>query len=253
MRIVGKQAGPCSIAGWYHHRIVRSIPAQLTIPWLKSGTCRSVRTLPGRFLCPMARKATVDALSLFDTLVYTCQYRLVIDPASHLAARLMEWRQALRERIGSFNEAYQMPGIVLFNSELPPEYEGPLCDAIMRGVNGFPPFALGFGGIAHTEDKKSIHIEVGEKGTIAALRQRVVDHVRANRRIKKLGVEVVEQPRLVIASGLKVDQFNSAWAMLANQGGGIQQRVSDVVLMKREIAPTSIDQHVRTFALSTSI
>lgn len=143
-----------------------------------------------------------------------------------------------------------MPGIVLFNSELPPEYEGPLADAIDRGAEGFPPFALNLGMVAHSEDKKSIHIEVGEKGTLAALRQRLVDHVRANRRIRKLGVEVVEHPRLVIASGLKADQFNSAWAMLANQGGGVQQRVSDVVLMKRELAHTSIDQHVRTFALT---
>ncbi|MEZ4791492.1 MAG: hypothetical protein R2811_15955 [Flavobacteriales bacterium] len=197
----------------------------------------------------MARKATVDALSLFDTLVYTCQYRLVIDPASHLAARILEWRQALRERIGTFNEAYQMPGIVLLNSELPPEYEGPLADAIARGSLGFPPFGLNLSGISHSEDRRSIHIEVVEKGTIAALRQRLVDHVRTNRRIKKLGVAVEEHPRLVIASGLKADQFNTAWALLGNQGGTVQQRVSDVVLMKRELDATSIDQHVRTFPL----
>jgi len=221
----------------------------LTIRSLKVGG-RGIAMRSGLwFLCSMARKAAVDALSLFDTLVYTCQYRLVIDPASHLAARIMEWRQALRERIGTFNEAYQMPGIVLLNSELPPEYEGPLADAIERGSAGFPPFALSLAGIAHSEDKKSIHIELGEKGTIAALRQRLVDNVRANRRIKKLGVSVDEHPRLVIASGLKADQFISAWALLANQPATIQQRVSDVVLMKRELDTTSIDQHVRTFPL----
>lgn len=197
----------------------------------------------------MARKNTTDVLALFDTLVYTCQYRLVIDPASHLAARIMEWRQALRERIGSFNEAYQMPGIVLFNCELPPEYEGTLADAISRGSTGFPPFSLNLVGMTHADDRKSIHIELSEKGTVAALRQRLVDNVRANRRIKKLGVEVAEHPRLNIASGLKTDQFNSAWAYLANQRVTVQQRVSDVVLMKRELGPTSIDQHVRTFPL----
>ena len=37
----------------------------------------------------MARKSTPDALALFDALVYTCHYRLVIDPASHVAARVM--------------------------------------------------------------------------------------------------------------------------------------------------------------------
>jgi hypothetical protein len=197
----------------------------------------------------MPRKSTTDALALFDTLVYTCQYRLVIDPASHAAARVMEWRQTLRERIGKFNEAYQMPGITLFGAELPPEYEGPLADAIGRGSTGFPPFGLNLGGMAHTEDKKCIYVDLGEKGTIAALRQRIVDHVRSNRRIKKLGVEVAEHARLTVASGLKTDQFNAAWAMLAPLGFTTQQRVSDVVLMKRELDHTSIDQHVRTFPL----
>ena len=197
----------------------------------------------------MPRKPKPDALALFDTLVYTCQYRLVIDPASHAAARVMEWRQTLRERIGKFAEAYQMPGIALFNAELPPEYEGPLSDAIERGTTGFLPFGLNLGGLMHTEDRKCIYIDLSEKGTIAALRQRVVDHVRAHRRIKKLGVEVADHARLPIASGLKAEQFNTAWALLAPQGFTVQQRVSDVVLMKRELDDTSIDQHVRTFPL----
>lgn len=201
----------------------------------------------------MARKNTTDVLALFDTLVYTCQYRLVIDPASHLAARIMEWRQVLRERIGTFNEAYQMPGIILFNCELPPEYEGTLADAIARGSIGFPPFGLQLGGMAHTDDRRSIHVEIGGKGAVAALRQRLVDHVRANRRIRKLGVEVMEHPRLVVASGLKADQFTTAWALLAGQSGVVQQLVSDVVLMKRELGPTSIDEHVRTFPLQVQV
>jgi hypothetical protein len=197
----------------------------------------------------MPRKQPQDVLALFDTLVYTCHYRLVIDPASHAAARVMEWRQMLRERIGHFNEAYQLPGIMLLGTELPPDYEGPLADAVARGSAGFSPFTLNLGGLAHTDDKRTIYLDLLEKGTVAALRQRIVDHVRTNRRIKKLGVEVVERPMLIIASGLKADQFNSAWAMLGAQAFMAQQRVSDVVLMKRELADTSMDQHVRTFAL----
>lgn len=197
----------------------------------------------------MPRKPRTDALSLFDTLVYTCQYRLVIDPASHVAARVMEWRQLLRERIGTFEEAYQMPGITLLGAELPPEYEGPLADSLARGAEGFNPFPLSLGRLVHTDDRKCIRMEVAEKGTVAALRQRLVDHARANRKIKKLGVDVVEHPSLVVCSGLKVDQFNSAWALLGAQTFTAQQRVSDVVLMKRELDRTSIDQHVRTFPL----
>lgn len=200
----------------------------------------------------MSRKPTPDVLALFDTLVYTCQYRLVIDPASHAAARVMEWRQQLRERIGHFHEAYLMPGITLLESELPPEYEGPLVDAVARGAEGFAPFALNLGALTHTEDRKTIYIDLIEKGTVAALRQRIVDHVRSNRRIKKLGVDVSEHARLAIASGLKAEQFNTAWALLAPLGFSAQQRVSDVVLMKRELDTTSADQHVRTFPLVLS-
>lgn len=197
----------------------------------------------------MPRKAAPDALALFDTLVYTCQYRLVIDPVSNAAARVLEWRRALREHIGPFNEAYQMPGITLFATELPPEYERPLADAVVRGAAGFTPFTLNIGGLARSEDKRTIYMDALEKGTVAALRQRIMDHVQVNRRIKKLGVEVVEHPRLVIASGLKGDQGDRAWALLGGQTFTTQQRVSDVVLMKRELDHTSIDQHVRTFPL----
>lgn len=51
----------------------------------------------------MARKQVPDALTLFDALVYTCAFRLVIDPASHATARVLEWRQLLRGHIGKFN------------------------------------------------------------------------------------------------------------------------------------------------------
>lgn len=189
------------------------------------------------------------ALALFDTLVYTCHYRLVIEPAGNVMARVLDWRRELRERIGKFNEAYEMPGIVLFSTELPPEYEGHLSEPVLRGCAGFPPFALNLTGPVHSEDRKSIYLDMLERGTVAALRQRVTDHVRTNRRIKKLGVEVTEHARLCIASGLKPDQFAAAWAMLATQAFGTQQRVSDVVLLKRELAPDSLDAHVRTFPL----
>lgn len=197
----------------------------------------------------MPRKVATDALSLFDTLVYTCEYRLVIDPTSTAMARVMEWKQLLRERIGKFEGAQQMPGIVLMRTELPPEYEGPLADAIARGASGFLPFGLSLSGLAHTEDRKTIYVNVLERGTVAALRQRILDNVRANRRIKKLGVDVAEHAMLPIATGLKVAQFNTAWAALAPFGFTTQQRVSDVVLMKREIADDSLDEHLRTFPL----
>ena len=51
----------------------------------------------------MPRTVKPDVLTLFDALVYTCHYQLVIDPASGALARVMEWKQALRERIGAID------------------------------------------------------------------------------------------------------------------------------------------------------
>lgn len=195
----------------------------------------------------MARKDAPDALTLFDALVYTCHYRLLIDPASGVLARVMEWRQLLKERIGVFGSYYQIPGIPLLEMELPPDYEGPLCDAIARGSSGHAPFRLQLTGFAHTEDKRTIHINVADHPAVAPLRQRLSDHVRANRRIKKLGVNTPERVLLPIATGLKAAQFEAAWSLLSPHPFTGEIGVKDVVLLKRELADTSLDEHVRTF------
>ena len=195
----------------------------------------------------MPRAKATDALTLFDALVYTCQYRLVIDPASGVLARVMEWRQAVRDKIGVFGGLYQIPGITLLESELPPDYERQLCDAIERGREGRTPFRIHLDGFAHTEDRKTIYINVAEQALITPLRQRIADHVRADRRIKKLGVQVPERPLLVVATGLKVAQFEADWNLLSPHPFTGEVRVNDVVLLKRELADTSLDEHVRTF------
>ncbi|MFN6178737.1 MAG: 2'-5' RNA ligase family protein [Flavobacteriales bacterium] len=197
----------------------------------------------------MARTTANDALSLFDTLVYTCEYRLVIDPASAVLARVMEWRQLLKEKVGVFGDYYRIPGITLLHTELPPDYEGTLCDAIGRGSGAHAPFKLHLNGFAHTDDRRSIHIEVVQKEVVAPLRQHIADHVRANRRIKKLGVQVPERIVLPMATGLKVAQFEAAWGLLSPHPFTGEISVHDVVLLKRELADTSLDEHVRTFAL----
>ncbi len=197
----------------------------------------------------MPRKPALDALTLFDALVYTCQYRLVIDPTSPILARVMEWKQALRERIGDYEGLFRTPGITLLETELPPDYERHLCDAIDLGSTGQPTFRALFNGFAHSEDRRTIHISVLGEESIAPLRQRIADHVRANKRIKKLGVQMPERSALVLATGLKAAQFEAAWGLLAPHPFTGEVRVHDVVLMKRELDPSSLDEHVRTFAL----
>lgn len=200
----------------------------------------------------MARRTDTDVLTLFDALVYTCQYRVVIDPASSAMARVMEWRTLLRERIGTFEGAFQMPGIVLLETELPPDYERDLCNGLERGIRGHAPFTLQISGIMHSEDRRSIHLGISAPELLAPLRDTMADHVRADRRIKKLGLRSVARPCLPIAAGLRAAQFNEAWKLLSPHPFALSQRVSDVVLMKREVADDSLDEHVRTFPLQTS-
>jgi hypothetical protein len=76
--------------------------------------------------------------------------------------------------------------------------------------------------------------------------------VRADRRIKKLGVQVPERPLLPIATGLKAAQFEAAWGLLSPHPFTGEVRVNDVVLLKRELADTSLDEHVRTFPFDRS-
>lgn len=197
----------------------------------------------------MARKSAPDALTLFDALVYTRLYRVSIDPPSAAHAWVMQVRHQLRERIGIFDGFYRIPGIAVLEADLPPEYERPIADAVARGCDGQLGFDLRLEGIAHSPDRKVIHIAVQDGGALARLRGRVADHVRANRRIRKIGVDLLPEPRLVIASGLKAAQFDSAWALLNGESFSAAHRVNDLVLLRREWDDTSLDEHVRTFRL----
>lgn len=197
----------------------------------------------------MPRKSAVDALTLFDSLVYTCRYRVSIDLPSDALAWVMQCRHALRERIGAFECFYQLPGITLLETELPPEYEGALSDSIERGAQGQPAFQLRANGVHHSADRKMIYAEVDGPGALP-LQQRIGDHVRANRRIRKLGVEL-PPPLLLIAGPLKAAQFETAWAMLGTEGFSADRSVGDITLLKRELADDSLDEHVRTYRLGS--
>lgn len=217
------------------------------------GNEQRLASASGGFFCAMARKTALDALTLFDSLVYTCQYRVSVDVPSDALAWVMQTRHALRDRIGRFECFYRLPGITLLESELPPEYEGTLCDSIARGASGQRGFRLRLDGIRHTEDRKQIYVGAEPAGPISMLQQRLADHVRANKRIKKLGVEIPAQPMLLIAGPLKATQFEQAWALLEKENYAGERAVNDLTLMKREVADDSLDEHVRSVKLEPAV
>lgn len=192
----------------------------------------------------MARRKQNDALTLFDSMVYTCLYRVSIDPPSATHAWVMQVRHQLRDTIGLFENFYRMPGITLLEADLPPEYERPLADSVARGAEAFRAFDLRFNGLRPGADRRSILIAVEPEGPVAALRARLSMHVSANRRIRKLGVEDEGELGVVIASGLKAAQFEAAWGIIGNETYSAERRVSDVQLIKREWSDTSMDEHV---------
>lgn len=199
------------------------------------------------------RSPAPDTPTLFDTLVTTYRFLLVIDPAPAVMARVSEWKQVLRERIGSYSGQYSIPHITLFFADLPIECERDLTEGIQRGCIGMRPFKLQLNGISHFPDKRTIHVDPVEKEAIGALRDRIVDHVRVFKRIKKIGVKPTDQPHLTIAAGLETHQFDEAWAALAPHVFTSEQRVNDVVLMKRELLPDTVYEHLRTFPLEPAM
>lgn len=195
------------------------------------------------------RSPAPDTPTLFDTLVTTYRFMLVIDPAPATMARVSEWKQVLRQRVGAYDGQYTIPQITLFSADLPSECERDLIDGIERGCIGQRPFKLQFNGIVHSADKRGIYVDPVEKDVISALRDRIVDHVRVYKRIKKIGVKPMEQPNLSIAGDLQPQQFEEAWTALEPHVFTSEQRVNDVVLLKREPGPDQLFEHLRTFAL----
>ncbi|MFN3875224.1 MAG: 2'-5' RNA ligase family protein [Flavobacteriales bacterium] len=197
----------------------------------------------------MARKSSVDALTLFDALVYTRIYRVSIDLPSDGLAWVMQVRHALRDRVGGFECFYRLPGITLLEVELPPEYGAPLRECIERALAGQRGFALRLDGARHAEDRRSIFLGAEPAAAIGALQQRLLAHVKANRRIRKLGVEAPSPAVALIAGSLKPGQFEAAWQLMGKEAYAGVREVRDLTLLAREVADDSLDEHVRSFRL----
>jgi 2'-5' RNA ligase len=197
----------------------------------------------------MPRKTADSTPELFETQVDLCRFLLVIDPAPAASARVMDQKQALRAQLGRFSGMHSIPHITLFFADLPVQCERDLAEGIARGCEGQRPFKLKLDGITHFPDKRTIYIDPVEKEPIGALRKSIVDHVRAFKRVKKLGVNVTDHPHLTIAAGLEPPQFDQAWSMLAPHVFKSEQNVYDVVLLRRALSQGAMYEHVKTFPL----
>lgn len=105
-----------------------------------------------------------------------------------------------------------------------------------------------YNGISHFPDKRTIYIDPVEKDAIAAVRTPIIATLSADEALAD-AIRETDHPHLTIAAGLKPGKFHAAWGMLAPHGLQHEERVGEVVLLKRPLQPGTIYEPVRKFPL----
>jgi len=176
------------------------------------------------------------------------RFLLTILPSPALAAEVDRLKVLVHEHIGSFGGRNTVPHITLCIADLPIDFEQPICEGIASGVVGLKGFVLHYSGITHFPEKKVIYIDPVEKDAIAAARERIAASLRTYPAITDV-LSVTEHPHLTIAAGLKPAQFEKVWECLAPHVCTSEERVTEVVLLRRELKPGTRYEHVRSFPL----
>ena len=176
------------------------------------------------------------------------RFLLTILPSPALSGEVERLKALVHERVGSFSGRTTVPHITLFFADLPLECEGDICEGITCGVVGHKGFLLHNNGIMHFPDKRTIYIDPVEKDAITPVRNSIVEQVRSYQQLSE-AIRETDHPHLTIAAGLKPAQFNKAWELLAPHELKSEERVSEVVLLKRMLQPGAHYEHVRSFPL----
>ena len=176
------------------------------------------------------------------------RYLLTILPSPALSGEVDRLKALVHERVGSFSGRNTVPHITLFFADLPLECEGAICESIAGGVVGHKGFVLHYNGITHFPDKRTIYIDPVEKEAIGPLRSSIVAHVRSYPQLNQ-AIRETDHPHLTIAAGLKPAQFDKAWELLAPHDVKSEERVTEVILLKRLLQPGARYEHVRSFLL----
>jgi 2'-5' RNA ligase len=160
------------------------------------------------------------------------RFLLTILPSPALSEKVIAMRAALHARIGSFSGRNTLPHITLCFLDLPETYGPAIREAIATGTANQPGFTLRYNGITHFPDKRTIYLDPVEKQAIAAVRTPIIAALKAHDALRT-AVRETDHPHLTIAAALKPDKFQAAWEMLAPHGLQHEERVEEVVLMKR--------------------
>lgn len=176
------------------------------------------------------------------------RFLLTILPSPALSAEVQRLRALLHPAIGSFSGRNTPPHITLCFLDLPEAHEPAVIEAIARGTTGLQPFTLHYHGITHFPDKRTMYIDPVEKDAIGAVRAPVISALKEDPTLRE-ALRETDHPHLTIAAGLKPAQFDKAWGMLAPHALQSEERVGEVVLLKRPLQPGTIYEPVRSFPL----
>lgn len=176
------------------------------------------------------------------------RFLLTILPSPMLAAEVERLRVLLHARIGSFSGRNNPPHITLLFADVPAKCEAAICEGIAQGMTGHAGFPLRYNGITHFPDQRTIYIDPVEKECIAPVRKYIVARLRE---LPTIGpaVRETDHPHLTIAAGLKPAQFDTAWEMLAPHECTSEERVTEVVLLKRLLQPRARYEPVCRFPM----
>lgn len=176
----------------------------------------------------------------------THRYLAIIAPSAAVAGEVVRMRSELYATIGEFGGRQLMPHITLFIADVAKEMGGPIAAGIEAGVQEQEPFQLGYHGIVHFPDRRTIYIDPVEKEAIAHVRRAIVTAAHEQEGLGS-NVRVTEHPHLTIAAGLKPHQFDLAWPLLGTQAFVADHPVQCVHLLRRALKPGAAYSMLRTF------
>ena len=176
------------------------------------------------------------------------RFLLTILPSPALSVEVDRLKTAVHDRVGSFSGRNTVPHITLCFLDVPAEQESAIIEAIAHGLTGQRRFTLRYNGITHFPDKRTIYIDPVDKEAIATVRTPLIAALKANDALSE-AIRETDHPHLTIAAGLKPAQFEKAWEMLAPHEHRSEERVTEVVLLKRPLPPGARYEHVRSFPL----
>lgn len=181
----------------------------------------------------------------------THRYLAIIPPSPSVTEAVLHLRHKLHARIGSFSGRLLRPHITLFIADIAETLGGAVEQGMARAAEQATTFRVTYNGITHFPDKRTIYIHPVEHDAIGHLRVSVLSSLSTEKGPRD-HLRPTEHPHLTIAAGLKPQQFDTAWPMLAPHVFADAQAVDSFALLRRELRPAAEYELVKEFPFGSA-